>query len=165
MTEQPPIEAAEGCDDLHRFLKESAEKGNEKAQSMLDEDFDWESMSFVRFQGDKAVIQWPPVELTGQDKDLVRGAACVIGNHCALDLIGHIKSHSRNFGGDRLLDIAQEIVKRGEWGGLEIGFFSALGNFIARGRVRTSAAFDAVLTDSKGATTRGLDPVAQIGRD
>ncbi len=69
--------------DLHRLLTESAEKGNEKAQSMLDEDFDWRNMSFVRCQGTKTAIQWPPVELTGRGKDLVRNAACVIGNHCA----------------------------------------------------------------------------------
>ena len=156
--------AAEGYSDLHHFLTESAEKGNEKAQSMLDEDFDWRNMSFVRCQGTKTAIQWPPVELTGQDKDLVRGAACVIGNQCALDLIGHIKSHSKNYGGDRLLNVAQEIVKRGEWGGLEIGFFSALGNFMAWGRVQTSADFDAVLTTPAAAGSVS-DPVAQIGRD
>jgi len=150
--------------DLHHLLTESAEKGNEKAQSMLDEDFDWRNMSFVRCQDTKTTIQWPPVELTGEDKDLVRGAACTIGNRCALDLIGHIKSHSKNYGGDRLLDVAREIVKRGEWGGLEIGFFSALGNFMARGRVPTSADFDAVLT-TPAAASSASDPVAQIGRD
>ena len=67
--------------DLHRLLTESAEKGNEKAQSMLDEDFDWRNMSFVRCQGTKTTIQWPPVELTGEDKDLVRRAACTIGSY------------------------------------------------------------------------------------
>ncbi len=152
------------ADDLHRLLTESAEKGNEKAQSMLDEDFDWRNMSFVRCQNTKTAILWPPVELTGEDGGLVRGAACTIGNHCALDLIGHIKSHSKHYGGDRLLGIAQEIVKRGEWGGLEIGFFSALGNFIARGRIPTSADFDAVLITAAAASSAS-DSVAQIGRD
>ncbi len=44
-------------------------------------------------------------------------------------------------------------MKRGEWGGLEIGFFSALGNFMAYGRVPTSADFDAVLTGKSAVVT------------
>ncbi len=140
--EQKP---ADGYDDVLRILQASADRGNEDARRTLDEDDSWRNMGFVYCQDAVPVVQWPPVELSGQDKDLIRGAACVIGSHCALDLIGHIKRHSENHDGDRLLCVAQEIVKRGEWGGFEIGFFSALGNFMARGRVITSAEFDAVL--------------------
>lgn len=139
--------ASEGYDDVHRWLTESAGKGNEKARGALSEDFDWQNMSFVRCQDTEPVVQWPPVELTSQHGDLVYGAACVIGNHCALDLISHIKSHSKRYDGGRLLDVVREIAKRGEWDGFEVGFFSVLGNFIACGRVPISGDFDAVLAE------------------
>ncbi len=141
---------SEGYSDVHRWLTEPAERGNEKARSALSEDFDWRNMSFVRCQGTEPVVQWPPVELTSQHGDSVYGAACVIGNHCALDLIGHIKSHSKRYDGGRLLDVVQKIAKRGEWDGFEVGFFSVLGNFIAWGRVPISGDFDAVLVDEVG---------------
>ena len=46
--------------------------------------------------------------------------------------------------GDWFTSVCQEIIKSGKWTGIEIGFFTALGDFVASGTVRSvSAYFDA----------------------
>ena len=59
-------------------------------------------------------------------------------------VIEHIKEYGATFDGGHLLHTTEAIVKRGKWTGFEIGFFSAMGNYIAWGRVPISTYFDAV---------------------
>ncbi len=50
------------------------------------------------------------------------------------------------------MDVAEEVVKRGEWGRFEIGFFTGLGDFIAWGHIRTGTGFIAFPDDAEPAT-------------
>ena len=133
---------------IMEHVKAAAKQGNERAQVMLDEDSDWREMIFVTIQDDKAVIQWPPVEITGQDDVLTSAFEETIGTQCAMDVIGHVRSHSKNYDGGRLMEVVEEIVKRSEWGHSEIGFFTGLGDFVTWGHIRTGIDFIAVPDDA-----------------
>lgn len=105
---------------------------------------DWHEMSFVRVENGKVVDDWALPEITGASEENTYCAECALGAKYACDLIGHIKSHGDTFDGSALATVTQEIVKRGKWTGFEIGFFHAIGNYIAWGRIPVSCDFDAV---------------------
>ena len=110
-------------------------------------------MPFVREENGNAVIEWPPVWVKGENQDLTYGALCILGTACALDLIGHLRNNGKTFDGSDLSRVTKAIVERGEFTGLEIGFFHTLGDFIAWGYTKASADFNAVLLeDRKGVT-------------
>ncbi len=77
-------------------------------------------------------------------EDKLYSAQCTLGKEWALRAIEHLKEYGKNFGGDLILDMVQGVVKRGKWTGFEIGFFDALGNYIAGNRIPISAKFDVV---------------------
>ena len=134
--------------EFMEYARAAARQGNKSAQIMLDEDSAWREMIFVSTQDNKTVIQWPPVEVTGRDDVLRHTVACMIGTQCVMDLIGHVRSHSKDYDGSRLMDVAEEIVKRGKWGHYEIGFFTGLGDFITWGHIRAGIDFDAFPCDA-----------------
>ncbi len=146
---------SEDQNDIRRVLAESAAAGDKTARIILDEDSSWREMIFVSIQDNKTVVQWPPVEVTGRDDVLRHTFECTIGTQCAMDLIGHVRSHSKDCDGSRLMDMAEKIVSRGKWGYYEIGFFTGLGDFITWGHIRTGTDFEAFPSDAK----------ALVGRD
>ncbi len=140
--------------EFMEYARAAARQGDKRVQTMLDEDSAWREMIFVKIQGDKTVIQWPPVEVTGRDDLRLGHFACSIGTECAMDLIGHVRGHNKNFDGGRLMDVAEKIVKHGEWGHSEIGFFTGLGDFIAWGHIRAGIDFEAFPCDAGPAAGR-----------
>ena len=50
-----------------------------------------------------------------------------------------------------MMEVVKEIVKRGEWGHFEIGFFTGLGDFVTWGHIRTGIDFIAVPNDAEPA--------------
>ncbi len=135
--------------DMLSMVTKSAEAGNENAKRMVEQADSWRQLSFVREENGNAVIEWPPVSVKGESKGLVYGALCILGRSCALDLIGHLRNNGKVFDGSDLSRVAKEIVERGEFTGLEIGFFHTLGDFIAWGYAKASADFDAVLLEDR----------------
>ncbi len=148
------VPASEDQKDIRRVLAESASAGDETAKIILDEDSAWREMIFVSIQDNKTAVRWPPVEVTGQDDTLRYAHACAIGTLCAMDLIGHVRNHSKDCDGSRLMDIAEKIVRRGKWDWYEIGFFTGLGDFITWGHVRTGTDFEAFPCDAGPAAGR-----------
>ena len=114
------------------------------SQLMCAEEEDWQEMSFVRVENGEVVEHWAPPELTGASEESIYCAECALGAKYAMDLIDHIKSHGDTFDGSALANVTEAIVKRGKWTGFEIGFFHAIGNHIAWGRIPVSCNFDAV---------------------
>ena len=137
--------------DMLSMVTKSAEAGNENAQHMVEQADSWRQLPFVREENGNAVIEWPPVSVKGESKDLMYGALCTLGTRCALDLIGHLRNNGKAFDGGDLSRVARAIVERGEFTGLEIGFFNTLGDFIAWGYTKASADFDAVLLKDREA--------------
>jgi len=67
---------------------------------------------------------------------------CILGTRYAMDLIDHLIS----YGGDKLdggylNEVAEAMIKRGKWTGVEISFFDSLGVYIARGVVPVAIGF------------------------
>lgn len=92
----------------------------------------------------------PPV--VGQTEDgRSHAAECDMGTTLALNLITYLRGYPRDNSDSNLAGVAEAIVKRGKWGGIEIGFFSALGNFIESGRVYVSVGWTAEFMPSPGA--------------
>ncbi len=135
--------------DILSIATKSAEAGNERAQRMIEQADSWRELPFVREENGDTVIEWPPVSVKGESKDLVYGALCALGARCALDLIGHLRNNGKTFDGGDLSRVARAVIERGEFAGLEIGFFHTLGDFIAWGYAKASADFDAVLLEDR----------------
>ena len=114
---------------------------------------DWREMPFLKTLRGEIVDHWAPPEITGVSEDNVYSAECALGTRYAMDLIGHIKTYSSVFDeGGALAHVAAAIVKRGKWTGFEIGFFHALGDHIAEGRIKVTSDFDAAPLENREAT-------------
>ena len=91
----------------------------------LSQERDWREMGFTsgeKYGEDNAAYYWNPAQITGNDV-IAYSAKSRLGSSYALDLIGHM----RRFPGDTpFSDVMKEIVKRGQWTALEIGFFETL---------------------------------------
>lgn len=116
------------------------------------EAYDWLQMPFVRIENGEVVEDWAPPEITGASEENTYCAECALGAKYACDLVGHLKSHGDTFDGSALANVTAEIVRRGKWTGFEIGFFHALGNHIAWGRIPVSGDFDAALAGGAAAS-------------
>ncbi len=138
--------------DMLSMVTKSAEAGNENAQHVVEQADSWRQLPFVREENGNAVIEWPPFSVKGEHEDLTYGALCALGTRCALDLIGHLRNNAKTFDGGDLSRVARAVIERGEFTGLEIGFFHALGDFIAWGHAKVTADFDAVPLESREAT-------------
>ena len=101
-----------------------------------EEHFFWQDMPFV-ING-KTV--WPAVRVEpveGEDRLHAQCAEQLIGRDAAMQLIAHLRRHGIVECGGRMIDVARAMIERGRWGNMEIGFFSALGQFIGLGQVAT----------------------------
>ena len=116
------------------------------------EAYDWLQMPFVRIENGEVVEDWAPPEIHGASEDSTYSAECALGANYAMGVIAHIKSHGATFDGSALANVTAAIVKRGKWTGFEIGFFHALGNHIAWGRIPVSGDFDAALAGGAAAS-------------
>ena len=109
---------------------------------------DWRELPFVKCKGREMVSNWNPVDIPVDEDDhylagYSEGGA--VGTSYALALITHSLDYGPDMAdGQHLADVAHEIVKRGKWTSLEIGFFSTLGEFIEHGRAAVACGFDAV---------------------
>ena len=112
-----------------------------------EEERDWRDMPFCRLEDGKIVDHWAPIEINGASEDHVYEAKCAIGMDYALRLIDHMRTHAEHFDEEWLSPIFQDMMKRGKWEGVECGFVSALGEYIAWGRVNMAYGFKAVPPD------------------
>ena len=109
---------------------------------------DWRELPFVKCKGREMVSNWNPVDIPVDEDDhylagYSEGGA--VGTSYALALITHSLDYGPDMAdGQHLADVAHEIVKRGKWTSLEIGFFSTLGEFIEHGRASVACGFDVV---------------------
>ena len=99
------------------------------------EDFHWHMMPFAIHKDGRCVDHWAPPNI--EDDEQARGyaAQCLAGNVYALEVVGHLRQHADVGAETRLSDVVEAMVKHGQWTGFEIGFFHALGHWIARGEV------------------------------
>ncbi len=113
-------------------------------------------MPFIRAENGEVVDDWAPPEIHGISEDNTYSAECALGAKYACDLIGHLKNYGDTFDGGALANVTRAIVKRGKWTGFEIGFFHAIGNYIAGGRIPVSCDFEAVeVSEAAGASGAG----------
>ena len=109
---------------------------------------DWRELPFVKCKGGEVVSHWSPIDIPVDEDDphlagYSEGGA--VGRNYALELISHSLRYGPDMAdGQHLADVAHEIVKRGKWTSLEIGFFSTIGEFIEHGRALVAGGFDAV---------------------
>jgi hypothetical protein len=69
---------------------------------------------------------------------------CILGTRYAMNLIDHLISDGGDkLDGGHLNDVAEAMIKRGKWTGVEISFFDAIGVYIARGLVPVAIGFNA----------------------
>jgi len=108
---------------------------------LSNEESAFQSLPFVRSDtSTRLTSAWAPCDIPEDEQAHGYAERCAIGAVYAMDLIGH----ARQFGdGERVADVCEDIFKSGMWSGVEIGFFGALGDFIAKGTVRNSVHFDA----------------------
>lgn len=99
----------------------------------------WREFGFVQVEGRTVVSSWSPLILPEHERERRYSEANRIGSGYAVDLVGHIKRYPDR--ADRLVEVMREMVAAGDWGGVEIGFCSALAGYIAEGRVQHSADF------------------------
>ncbi len=125
----------------------TAAAASSASNPMLVEAYDWGEMPFVRVENGEVVDDWAPPEIRGVSEENAYSAECSLGAHYAMEVIAHIKRHGRTFDGGPLANVTAAVVKRGKWTGFEIGFFHAVGNHIAWGRIPASPDFDAVLVE------------------
>ena len=117
--------------------------------ALADEHRAWHEMPFIDTnENGEIVSHWNPADVTKtnqageQEGNLER---CAIGAHYALYLINHMRQYGGEFmDGGWFSTVVKAIVERGEWTGVEIGFFTAIENWLTCGRVTVSGGFDAV---------------------
>ena len=96
-----------------------------------DEQFDWMEMPFVEGNGlGMSASQWLPVEIGNTEDRRHWTAECGIGQIYALEMIGHLRSH-KHASVERLCHVIEAMVKRGAWGGVELGFVLGLERYLA----------------------------------
>lgn len=103
----------------------------------LSEPSQWRSLGFVDPAEVGVRSNWSPVVLSGAD-DRVYAQASRMGALYALDVVGHLRRFPDN--PDRLVDLIGEIVAAGRWTAVEIGFVSALAEYLADARIWVTAA-------------------------
>ena len=113
-----------------------------------EEDKQWKQMPFFRLEDGKIVDHWAPTEINGASEDHVYTAECAVGQHYALELIDHTRTYAEHFDEEWLTPIFRDMVKRGNWGGVELGFVSALGEYIAWGHLKLFGDFKATVPDA-----------------
>ena len=112
--------------------------------ALADEENDWLELPFVRAEGKRVLSNWAPVDIPVDDKKRGYGDQCAVGARYAMELIGFLRRYSAlDPSGQCLVDLAKEMVQRGKWTGVEIGFFSALGEYLTDGKIAVAVSFDA----------------------
>ena len=94
---------------------------------------------------------WAPPSVDRTEDGRSHDAECALGAALALGLITFLRDYPRDSSDSYLANVAEAIVERGKWSGVELGFFSALGNFIESGRVYVSVGWTAEFMPSPGA--------------
>ena len=120
----------------------------------------WLGMPFLRAEGGRILEDWAPPDIKRASGGRSYAAECVLGAHYALQTISHTREFGDRTDGGHLLDTVHAIVERGRWTGVEIGFFTALDNYVAWGRVIVADDFDAwpcEPRDGRGAQEESCD--------
>jgi hypothetical protein len=101
----------------------------------------WRELPFVRHEegGEEGKNNWVvprfPKSADNDDEGLrAYQWECMLGQLFAIDLLGHFTDYP-DIMPTHLSDVVKDIVKGGTWGYVEIGFFAALDQFIATGKV------------------------------
>jgi hypothetical protein len=102
----------------------------------------WGTLGFVRTRDGQIASNWRPAELPAEGDDGRSALACRIGRLYGLDAIGHLQRHALS--ADRLVDAIAAMVAGGRWTAVEIGFVSALAEYIADRRVHIAEGFEVV---------------------
>jgi hypothetical protein len=116
--------------------------GREASFDDDDELHAWLAMGFVEAKDGEVASSWAPLELSAADERRRYAEACWVGMGYAVDAIAHLKAFPDN--PRRFVDLTRELVARGRWTAVEIGFFSALASYLAEGRIQLARGFEVV---------------------
>lgn len=97
------------------------------------EAIEWREMPFVELDDDKIVRSWAPAKIMGGADGKEYCDQCTLGAAYALRFLEHIRDFAEFDTSDYLVEIVKDIAERGEWGGVEIGFFCELGRHMSDG--------------------------------
>ena len=120
----------------------------------------WRDLDFVQ---DKGVLEpsdsWAPREIPIDADAKGYKTACNVGVIYCLEMLAYMFSHPEVDKRDVISHVVHSAIERGQWGGVEIGFFSALGEYVLDGEVY----IDGTKTHSVIATVRprGAIPAAE----
>ena len=108
----------------------------------------WREIAFI---GKDGKVCWPPFGSPQAHANATEAAAysadCILGCGLAARLIEHMREFAKGRDTETcLLDVVKAMVQSGQWGGLEIGFISAVGEFVAHGYIRVGVDFEARYT-------------------
>ena len=122
----------------------TAETKTASASSFYDEAANWRELPFVLVKDKKVVSNWAPPDFPEEVDVRDYTTQCILGTRYAMDLIDHLISYGEDkLDGGAISDVAKAMIERGKWTGVEIGFFDALGVYVARGFVSAAVGFNA----------------------
>ena len=152
-------------DDLRRYgerlgskpcipIETPKPKSNEPDMDLMrDEQQEWHELPFLHAEDGKVVDYWTPAAVKAESKDNEWSAEIDLGTVYAAKLIEHMVHFDRRgvFNtGECLTHVAEAVVKRGQWTGVELGFFEAIGDYVVRRRIKLTTGFDAHPTAAEG---------------
>lgn len=106
-------------------------------------------LPFVAMKGNEVKSLWAPVEVHEASDAREYHAECLLGSAYALELLHYLRwleSEDIETSG-AIGNVVEAMVKRGKWGGAEIGFFHALEQHLACGHVQMGDGFTARADD------------------
>ena len=122
----------------------------------------WRDLDFVQ---DKGVLErsdsWAPREIPIDANAKGYSTACNVGAIYCLHMLAYMFSHPEVDTRDVIAHVVHSAIDRGQWGGVEIGFFGALGEYVLDGEVY----IDGTKTHSVIATVRPRGAIPAVDPD
>ncbi len=96
----------------------------------------WSELSFTREENGEITDYWALPEIRGVSENDAYLTQCRLGSLYAFEVFDLIETFKSRVEGIGFSPVARSIVKRGQWTGFEIGFFSSVDEYITDGRIK-----------------------------
>ena len=98
----------------------------------------WSELSFIREEDGEITDYWALPEIRGVSENDAYTAQCYLGSLYAFEVFDLIDTFKSRVEGIGFSPVARSIVKRGQWTGFEIGFFSSVDEYITDGQIKVA---------------------------
>ena len=122
----------------------SAPDMTEEARRFSRSEEAWRNLDFVKSGEGMKTDAWAPPTISVTDDGQAKGYATAndIGALYALQLVAHMRDFPDMDAKSALLHVLADMVKHGQWEGVEIGFASGLADILVDGCVKLSVGYN-----------------------